>query len=244
MKLSQLNELLWEMLRSQYENRLMFRDTFTITCFGHTFLKNSFQKISDSDLKRNDSLGWDDKLALSINLSVWDFSILPKLLANITKISGLVSESRLLGRYDFRITTEELHGSQILSILYQIDALFGNRDNKQKEPLNGYDVVSLVAAPEDNAYPDPKAPFTSTAYEEAVTGTLNELYDLFRKQHLPFTEYVKETLRSLYELNNSGFSEEFVLSVLPSLSTFIEITQQAATFIRNAKKASKKDPEK
>ena len=244
LKLSQLNEMLWEILLFQHEKRLMFRDTFTITCFEHTFLKNSFQTISDSNSKDDEPLGWDDKLALSINLSVWDFSIIPKLLESIIKIGGLVSESRLLGRYDFRITTEELHGSQILRILYQIDALFENQDNKQKESLNGYDVVSLVAAPEDNAYPAPKVPFKSTAYEEAVAGTLTKLYILFLEQDFPFTEYVKETLRALYELHNSGFSEEFVLSVLPSLSTFVEIEQEAVSFLGEAKKDSEKDPQK
>lgn len=244
LKLSQLNELLWEMLRSRHENRPMFRDTFTITCFGYTFLKNSFQKISVSDSKDDDFIAWDDKLALSINLSVSDFSILPGLLQSISEISGSTIGNRLLGRYDFRITTGELHVSQILRILYQIDSLFEKQDSQRKKPLNGYDVVSLVAAPENKAYPSQEATGNLDVHEMTVTDALNKLYSLCLEQSLPFTEYVTETLRALYELDNSGFSEEFVLSVLPSLSTFVEITQQAVTFLKNAKKDSEDDPEK
>lgn len=54
-------------------------------------------------------------------------------------------------------------------------------------------------------------------------------------------DYTTETLRALYELNRSGFSEEFVLSLLPSFSAFIELMRQATVFQMEAQPGSEYD---
>lgn len=235
LKLKHLNDLLWDMPLFQHENNTMIRDTFTITCFKYDFLRNFF-KNEESNQNCDSSLGWDDEVALSINLSARDLSVLPGLLQGVSQSIESVKKNRLLGRYDFRITTEKLQGNQALKVLYQIDTLFKdkNKNGRSMRRLNGYEVVPLVEAPIEAEYPNEKVSAVLGVFENKAERIFDELYDLYIKENLPFIEYVTETIRSLRELNNSGFSEEFILSVLPSLVTFVEIAKQATSFYKSA----------
>ena len=235
LKLKHLNDLLWDMPLFQHENNTMIRDTFTITCFKYDFLRDFF-KNEESNQNCDSSLGWDDEVALSINLSARDLSVLPSLLQGVSQSIDSVKKNRLLGRYDFRITTEKLQGNQVLKVLYRIDTLFKDKskNGNSMRRLNGYEVVPLVEAPIEAEYPNEKVSAVLGVFENEAEKIFNELYDLYIKENLPFIEYVTETIRSLHELNSSGFSEEFILSVLPSLVTFVEIAKQATSFYKSA----------
>lgn len=223
-KMKPLNDLLWEMALLK-----TVRDTFTTSCFEYTFLKTFFEKEQQDASGHKEFLTWDDHLALSINFSIKDMSVLPNLLKSISEVAGSFRRNRLFGRYDFRITTDSLSGDQILRILFKIDALFNDQNDNPQQPFNSYEVV-LLAAPWDNECPRKTAPSVSSTFESRVNETLDELYNLCICVEKPFTGYVLETLRALHELNSSGFSEEFILSVLPSFSTFIKLMKQGVIF--------------
>ncbi len=238
-KLKPLNDLLWEMALLRCNEFQTIRDTFTTSCFEYNFLKGFFER-EEKGLMQDASRVWDDQLALSMNFSVRDMSVLPKLTHSISTITKQFQSSRLSGRYDFRITTDSLQGDQVLKILYQINALFKDQNGNPVQPFNGYEVVPL-AAPWDRDYPKEGTFPDSGMFENRIKLILDKLHNSCIKSKQPFTEYISETLRSLYELTNSGFSEEFVLCVLPSLSAFIEIMGQAADFQEEAETESEQE---
>lgn len=247
LKMKSLHDLLWEMTQSD-----VIRDTFTINCFGYTFLKNYFEEKQQGTHYAS-SFVWDDELALSMNFSVRDMSVLPALSKVVSKTlktevhlqsngkrTKQFWENRLSGRYDFRITTDMLKGDLILQLFCQINSLFHRQKDKPTAPFYGYEIALLIA-PNDRRIPQKRTKSNSTKFENRIGIILEKLYDACISIKQPFMDYTTETLRALYELNRSGFSEEFVLSLLPSFSAFIELMRQATVFQMEAQPGSEYD---
>lgn len=236
LKMKLLHDLLWDMTQSK-----SIRDTFTINCFEYAFLGKFFEEERQG-IRHASSLTWDDELALSMNFSVRDMSVLPTLLKSISKAlktedivqsnhnkTKQFRENRLPGRYDLRITTDMLNGDIALRLLYQVNSLFNSRNGKAKKPFYDYEIVLLIA-PENRDISRRNTRSSPAKFEKKVGIILKTLYDVCISIKQPFMDYTLETLRALNDLNRSGFSEEFVLSVLPSFSAFIKIAEQATTF--------------
>lgn len=259
LKLGALHDLLWELTQCKLVQDTFTTNCFKGAFLKDVFeeeeqgIAHSPSPIWDDELALSMNFSVRDASALSILTDTISKTLKAddSLQYNLEKRS-LFQTNRLSGRYDFRITTGMLKGDLVLRLLYQIDSLFNEQGSETKNLLYSYEIVLLVEAQnwhladkhtasrcsvyETSANGVNNLP--SETFKSEVNGVLKKLYDSCLERKLvtennsnqSCMEYILETIRTLHELNNSGFSEEFVLSVLPSLSAFIMIEEQAANF--------------
>lgn len=254
-KLNLLNDLLWEMALIRHGQFYVIRDTFTIISFGWNYLKNAFVQIENGE----DPV-WDDVMSLSMNFCLRDISAVETLTNAIASIdNGAIkcTNHRLSGRYDWNIFAGPTGGSQVIKIIYQINSILKQPDawtahntqsnlnqvQTQAHPsISEYQINLLSDPPKFGAGVSPR----HSKFDKYATTIINKLYGMFTQEYAgkplhfsaSYADYAKETLRSLYELANSDFSEEFVLTVLPSLITFLRIVDQKQQFLRDEKDIS------
>ena len=217
-KLDSLQRCLWSLtlIRNQqgFQN---IRDAFSFCCFRRQFLQQAFRAGTKP-------VGWDDTLSLSVDLSIQcleRWNILREELKDIHPFEI----SKMLGRHDIRLTYSGISGNTALQILGKLDTLCCEGDD---------DKVGL-----DQAFVSYHVTLFSELLEEFVASSQphvdTELYQATKSAMMQWHTnqtsgayeasrvYIEETFSALLTLSKSGFADEFVISVLPSLQSYIEL---------------------
>ena len=188
-------------------------------------------------------------MSLSMNFCIRDVSVVNELKTTIDSIDGdtiKYIDTRLPGRFDLNITTESITGTQALKIIYHIDHILEDYFTKKQKnedefelppPFTEYE-ITLMSEGGPNA-PTKSNPPCGTYFDKYAAELVYKIYSMLESKDTTRTtglktsyiDYVKEALRSIYELAINDFSEEFVLSVLPSLITFLRIAKQKQSFL-------------
>ena len=176
---------------------------------------------------------WSDKLSLSVNLSIKNVASLFDLLDKLEEYHIPHKEYRLPGRYDVNILIEDISGQQAICVLYLIDQQTSSeKDTEKLQAIGNYEVIFLASSWGGKR----RLRFIPPSQQEFEKNINNKLLTLLGSINLPqneFMEYIQETLRATRELTNTGFSEEFILSVYPSFITYLELMNEVEGFLSN-----------
>lgn len=250
-QIKELNDVLWEMALVRERNCKVVCDTFTVLSFAADFLKENFARFDAADKPKGTPKGqttekiWQDRLSLSINLSIKNTTSLSKLIKNITAEKIDFTQYRLPGRYDVNIQIPNITGEQAVKILYLIDqqACFKKRKGKKLtqpglqnedgiyQPIGNYEVIFMTDAWQSKHIKE-SFPESRQEFETRVLFGLNTILEQLENSQGEQSEYIHETIRALRELSNNGFSEEFILSVYPSFVAYIELLGQMESFLK------------
>lgn len=192
----------------------VLRDTFTIYGFRQSFLKDAFQKKDQSE-----SVKWDDHAVLSVQLSIQSYEVWQRFEGGLKKANIPFCHWRVFGRYDIRLVTGMLSGGQILYLLYLLDSM---AIESKDRAFGGYE-ISMEDLWVDNIKGTPTDATQDRGFEKAATAAMDTLCEQCAKAYPDSADYAYETKRSLEALLKNGFSEEFVLSVLPTFLCFLQI---------------------
>lgn len=188
------------------------RDTFTMYSFHRDYLKAAFQGIDD-----HQPVVWNEKMALSVNLSIQSMSKWDDLREKLNEAGISYRACRTSGRYDLNLITPSISGTKVLKLLRCIDKLCeGDKDTV----FGGYEVQFLASTWTSKG----KIPHDATndrSFENAANALMDHLCQSYSDTHTACADYAEETCRSLKALLKNGFSEEFVLSVFVSFSAFL-----------------------
>lgn len=188
------------------------RDTFTMYGFHREYLKEAFLCIDS-----NKPIQWEDRMTLSVNLSLQSMIIWNEFAKKLEEIGISYYAYRTTGRYDVSLITNSILGTKALKLLRCLDELC--TDSKDTV-FGGYEVQFLAPSwraknnETHNAMQD-------RSFECAANELMDYLCEQYIKTHKVSADYVDETCRSLKALLKNGFSEEFVLSVFVSFSAFL-----------------------
>lgn len=210
----------------------ILRDTFTIYGFRQSFLKDAFQKLD-----RCESVEWDGHAALSIQLSIQSYEVWKRFEGELKNANIPFCPWRVFGRYDIRLVTGMLSGPQILHVLHLLDSMTAESKDRA---FGGYE-ISLEDLWLDNIKGTPTDARQDRRLEEAAATAMGTLCKQCAEAYPDSADYAYETKRSLEALLKNGFSEEFVLSVLPSFLCFLQITIDVQDYCNRMK--PKKDVE-
>lgn len=233
--LEKLQKCLWQLTLIRNQEKFQnIRDAFSFCCFRRQFLQHAFQNGTDA-------AGWNDTLSLSVDLSVQSLERWDILWHELKKICP-IRVFKMLGRHDIRLTCTEISGNSVLQILGKLDALCCKGENGK---------VGL-----DRAFVSYHVTFFSEQLDGPVTGEQacvgtalyqtvnNAMTQWHRKQTSDAYEvartYIEETFSALLTLSKSGFADEFVISVLPSLQSYIELLDELFETEENQKTFSSK----
>lgn len=209
------NSIMWDLAIVRGEEFSILRDTFTIYGFHHEFLKDSFQKLEQGKYPQ-----WNDQASLSIQLSIQSYDVWKKFEESLKKEDISYRPFRTFGRYDVRLITNDLSGKQILQLLYILDNMAAESKDKA---FGGYE-ISMETPLDTTTLRTPTDAIQDRELEKAAGDTMDLLCRLCAKAGSYSTDYVDETRLSLKALLKNGFSEEFVLSVLSTFLSFLQIT--------------------
>lgn len=215
-ELDALQRNLWSLtLNRNKQGFQIIRDTFSFCCFHRQFLQQVFQ---------GETANWEDKLSLSVDLSIQcleRWNVLRKELEGI----HTCEISRTLGRHDVRLTYYGITGHMVLQILSKLDALCHAEEEEFDMAFGSYHVTLFSKFLEDIA-PSTRSNVDTALYqatrhamEQWHTNQVSGAYDVSRA-------YIEETFSALLTLSKSGFADEFVVSVLPSLLSYIDLLNE------------------
>ena len=222
-KFDELQKCLWKLtlIRDQQEF-WNIRDAFSFCCFRREFLQYVFQNGTDT-------AGWDDTLSLSVDLSVQcleHWNTLRQELQNYP-----IEVSNMLGRHDIRLTCPGISGNSVLQILGKLDKLCcKDKDEDDKLGLKRAFVsahVTLFSEQETNGSVTGEEAYVGSALYQTVYNAMAQWHnqqssDAYEVAHT----YIEETFSALLTLSKSGFADEFVISVLPSLRSYIDLLNE------------------
>ena len=209
------SKTMWDLAIVRGQELTLLRDTFTIYGFRQEFLKDAFQKLDQNECPR-----WEDHASLSIQLSIQSYEVWKNFENSLKKGHIPYRSLRTFGRYDVRLVTDDLPGEQILKLLHLLDAMAGESKDRA---FGGYE-ISIEAPGEYAIQGKPMDTSQDRKLEQAAVDAMDLLCSLCTKADPDSADYVEETRRSLEALLKNGFSEEFVLSVLPTFLGFLQIT--------------------
>lgn len=209
------SKIMWDLSIVRGEKLAILRDSFTIYGFYQGFLKEAFRQLEQDKYPQ-----WEDHASLSIQLSIQSYDVWKNFENSLEKASISYRSLRTFGRYDVRLVTDDLPGSQVLQILHLMDTMAGESKDKA---FGGYE-ISMEAVEKYENHSRPVDAIQDRKLEQAATNAMDQLCRLCDEVDYNSADYVDETRRSLEALLNNGFSEEFVLSVLPSFLAFLQIT--------------------
>lgn len=214
-KHEEFHDVLWQLSLIRSKETVSIRDTFTMYSFGYEYLTKCFTAIH-----KKQQVNWDERMSISADISIpsvehW------KLFHNYIKdVAGIhPSVRRTSGRYDVRLTTNTLTGSQVLHFLYALDQ-FGTNDVNTS--FGCYE-INLMAKAWRNC-PSGYDSHTEQTFASFAQTVMFELCSRYCKIYTNSSDYVQETMRSLNALLKNAFSEEFVISVLYSFVSFLSIS--------------------
>jgi len=221
--------------KTKEQSLRIVRDTITICSFKKDQLIHAFENIKEhkdiaSFTKTYPSCM--DKLSLSIDLSIQDYSQLEQLYNKLHTISSCIQKVNTLGRYDVRFVAENLTFDNILRMLFQVDSL--TTDNVYTS-FGGYEILLL---------PSTEQSFLSTAVTPEPPQLINSAISAIQHRYDGYCSilslsgdkalgYAAGLKNSLLALIKNGFSEEFALSVLPSFLMYLDTAAQYQNSIAN-----------
>ncbi len=223
-KLDELQKCLWKLtlIRDQ-EGFQNIRDAFSFCCFRRKFLQHVFQNGTDSTR-------WDDTLSLSVDLSVQCLEHWNTLRQELQKYP--IKVSNMLGRHDIRFTCQDIPGDSVLQILGKLDKLCC-KDEDDKLGLKRafvsahvtlFSKLELMNGPVAGRGAD-----VGTALYQTVCSAMAQWRSRIQQSPDVYElaqTYIEETFSALLTLSKSGFADEFVISVLPSLRLYIDLLNE------------------
>lgn len=239
-KLDQLQNLLWGLTLRQDICKDCIRDTFTVYSFGWDYLNRSFQNLELASL--------NDTTTATINLSIQSSDVIQELQNKLIAENIPFSKQKMCGRYDLSLTSPQLPHKSVLRILQIIDCFNHSSKTTDDIKLGGYEVVLTPEGCEDNytgglsAKRDTELRDSGVFYLETwnqICG--NQVYNNKSLEIHKIANYIIETLCSIKELLENGFADEFILCVLPSLATVLDISLEYSQKCTVLNEASKKD---
>ncbi len=256
-EIEKLHDALWEVALVRERNCKVVCDTFTVLCFAASYLKGKFERIDALNKTKKVSGDlpaermWQERLSLSINLSIKNTTSLSKLIKNIDAENINFTQYRQYGRYDVNIQIPDITGEQAIKVLYLIDqqASFKKRKGKKQtqqdwqnedgiyQPIGNYEVIFMTGAWKSKHNKE-LFPESRQEFETRVLFGLNTMLELLEDSQGGQSEYIHETIRALRELANNGFSEEFILSVYPSFVAYIKLLEQIKHIARSGNNTS------
>lgn len=208
------SQALWDLSVIRGKELSILRDAFTIYGFRQEFLKEAFQ-----ELDQNKYPLWEDNASLSIQLSIQSFDLWQKFENSLKDAHIYYQFFRTFGRYDVRLVIESLPGGQILKILHLLDSLANESPDRA---FGGYE-ISMEAVGKCAMEETPTDTVQNRELEQVAAEVMKSLCNLSANADPDSADYVNETRCSLEALLKNGFSEEFVLSVLPTFLGFLQI---------------------
>lgn len=214
--LDELHRCLWSLALIRdgvdFQN---IRDTFSFCCFHRQFLRQAF---------RDGTGKWAGKLSLSVDLSIqclehWD--ILWKELKDL----HACEISRTLGRHDIRLTYSGITGDMTLRILGVLDGLCRVENEDLGRTFGSYHVTFFSESLKDTA-PSVRANVDTALYRATKHAMRQWHASQVSVAYEPPKAYVEETFSALLTLSKSGFADEFVISVLPSLQSYTDLLNE------------------
>lgn len=213
----QCNRIMWDMAVVRGTELDILRDSFTICGFRKEFLKTAFQK-----LEQGQCLQWKEHASLSIQLSIQSHEVWESFESILRKQGIRYKTIHTFGRYDVRLVTENLSGEQILGFLYWLDKM---AENSKDKVFGGYKISIETSLEQEHIISQTSKDSKQDRELEAEASQAMDLLCSYCGEAWPdCADYVDETQRSLKALLKNGFSEEFVISVLSTFLTFLEIT--------------------
>ena len=209
------SKIMWDLSIVRGDELAILRDTFTIYGFYQGFLKEVFKQLDQNQYPK-----WKDHASLSIQLSIQSYDVWRNFEKCLKRENIPYRSLRTFGRYDVRLVTDDLPGRQVLLLLYLMDTIAGESKDRA---FGGYE-ISMEAVGGYENYRNPVDTIQDRRLEQAAANVMDLLCGLCDEVDCNSADYVDETRRSLEALLNNGFSEEFVLSVLPSFLAFLQIT--------------------
>lgn len=216
------SRILWDLTIVRSREFAVLRDSFTVCGFHPDFLKDSFQKLD-----RNEYPDWQEHTSLSVQLSIQSWDVWEDFENRLKQTRIPYRTMRTFGRYDIRLVMDNLSGGQILQLLHLLDTMASRSEDSA---FGGYEIS--MEAPWNHAISGKAANATQNrALEKAALGAMKSLCTACAQANPDSSDYVEETRRSLEALLKNGFSEEFVLSVLPTFLSYLQITIDVQNYL-------------
>lgn len=222
-ELGTLQKCLWTLtLGSDDPGVESIRDAISFCCFRRQFLRQVFDGAGTD--------AWKDTLSLSVDLNIQSldrWNILQQELAEIDS-GGIVGT---LGRHDVRLTYSQISSQTVLQILSKIDSLCrkSNPGETEEERLSrAFGSCNITVFSEltgDMAVGGGAQ--VDTALYCAVKRAMEQWHEN-QESHAYDTSrvYIEDTFSALLTLSKSGFADEFVVSVLPTLQSYIVLLNE------------------
>lgn len=215
------SKIMWDLAIVRKQGLDILRDTFTIYGFRRGFLMDAFRKLHNGE-----HLEWTDHASLSINLSIQSYEVWKNFENSLEDAHIPYRPLRTFGRYDIRLVTDDLSGRQILQLLYLVDVMAGESKDRA---FGGYE-VSMEASTKYESQGKSMDAHQDRELEQVAIDTMDLLCKMCAQAEPDSADYVDETRRSLAALLKNGFSEEFVLSVLPTFLDFLQIVSDVQSY--------------
>ena len=225
------SQAMWDLSVVRGEDLAILRDAFTIYGFRQDFLKEAFRKLD-----QNQHPIWEGNASLSVQLSIQSLDVWQKLENSLKEARIVYQAFRTFGRYDIRLVTGALPGEQVLKLLHLLD---GMAEESADRAFGGYE-ITLEAIGACTIGETPTDTVQNRELEQAAAKAMKSLCSLSAKADTDSADYVDETRCSLEALLKNGFSEEFVLSVLPTFLGFLKINIEVENY-RNQIRLEKED---
>jgi len=218
------------------------RDAFSFCCFQHKFLQTTFQ-VSPRLLNKSNEQLWNDIVSFSVDLSIQTCERWNKLLNDLNSICEY-EQFKTLGRYDVRLCFTDIPGNVALQIFAFLDKSF-NIDSENKfflkdnqnvlsQAIGGYN-ISFLTSGSSIPKTGKQANIDTSLYnitKKVMDKSLAILNNSVINNYIEnvYYEYIKETFSALTTLSKSGFADEFIISVLPSLQFYIKLVDKYSKF--------------
>lgn len=233
---SVLQETLWELTVGESN---ILKDTITFPCIEYSALVESLQG-------QKSITGQDDKVSYAIDLHIHSSKALDQVVSGLREKNIEFIVSKISGRFDIRITTQEINFNQYIDLTKIID---DNSICDFQPSFGGYEITPLIkqcgeeyssgTAIESGNYSYYKMLLVLRQHYEKYINEIREHDDTMTKTML--LKY-SEIYRALCSLSKSTFSDEFVLSVFPALMEFEKIIKFYLSKIKEWK-TSKRPPQ-
>ncbi len=218
--------LLWAMSQERKGAFQSIRDTYTIHCFGQSFIKNAFSQIESKEQP-----SWQEDVTMRISLNVKNFAIIKELEDQLKTHKIESSFMRETGHYDYSACFNSISGSDAMKIMYELNKLSDSQtQDSNAKPFGEYKISFMSQLPKTDSCVTPEK-------EYVYTNQLIKMLENCEKKCINCEQlnnnFQIEILRSLYELAENGFASEFVLSIIPSLNAFIDMISQTKNWPQN-----------
>lgn len=219
---------LWALI---FDRQNDIRDTITFSCFSLSFYLEQLTAVRGLDGACLQALRTErGKTSISADISIKDESIWSAMQKKLTLVRGCCIH-QISGRNDVRVM---FTGSTVRQVFYALEVL----DSACKDGgVDAYEVVPLL---EIESIRQKSAP--AVFGDGSILELIQSLHTRYRaavarifgqSEDTQANAFSYEIYHTLYALSRSGFADEFVLSVLPSLVEYTRVCETYANAIAN-----------